>query len=136
MEGKALTTLMAAVALLAPVAGCAASGEVVETSINTAEVASSGDLEGSATLSSFDGSKVVVRGEYVVPTPCHEATILDADVEDGTLLLVIGAEETSEVCAQVMSEMAYEATVTVDGPVDRLRVYHGATDRAVLDEDL
>lgn len=63
-----------------------------------------------------DGQDVVVEGTLSASTPCHDAVLSEASVEDGTLRVRIDLSERDGVCQQCIGEISYRATVTVDSP--------------------
>jgi hypothetical protein len=80
------------------------------------------------TTVSFDDG-VTVSGTIWGNDACYTATLRDVSLEEGALTLVVAAESdagTDRMCAQCITEISYEASVSVSGTDDPdvVRVVH------------
>lgn len=74
------------------------------------------------------GPTVRVHGTIPAPTPCHEAELVSAEVDDDTLALTIDVtpDESGESCVECLGEIEYEARIELAGPpeIDTVQVQH------------
>ncbi|PSP28244.1 hypothetical protein BRC65_02670 [Halobacteriales archaeon QH_2_65_14] len=89
---------------------------IVDSSIETVEAGCSrGEL---AFEGEIEGETVQVQGMRNTSTPCYEATLEDASVNDDTLVLQVGVESNTDgnqACIECLGQIEYEASVTFDG---------------------
>jgi len=101
------------------------TGEQIETA-----TAGCGGSDGEATIR-FESGAVTVVGTITAETPCYEATLLSAEIDDGTLEVVVGTEavDTDELCPQCLGAIEYEAAIAFDGgPPASVTVSHDGID--------
>jgi hypothetical protein len=71
---------------------------------------------------------VTVTGTTWGNDACYTAVLSDVSLAEGSLTVVVGSESdagTDEACAQCITEIGYEATVTLDGGLpDEVAVVH------------
>jgi hypothetical protein len=104
--------------------------ELVETRFTSGAVARSPNDRAEATIT--DGA-VSISGAVPVSTPCHEAVLSDASLDEGRLSVAVDVEDTNEgqTCAQVISSVEYEVTlgfsqaITDLSPFSSVTVEHG-----------
>ena len=74
----------------------------------------------------FGEESITVAGELEAASPCYEAVIADADLEDGVLTVTVELEDPGEEsCAMVVTEVEYEATITTtEGVPETVVVVH------------
>ncbi|MDH5020395.1 hypothetical protein [Halobacterium rubrum] len=129
-------TVLAAAVSAAATAGCvglpAGSGDgttarpgVSDTAFSVAD-AGCGAVREAASVS-VSGQTVSVSGTTTVRDGCRTARLERASVEDGELRVVVAsvAREGVDSCVQCLTEVTYEASVTVvGGPPDGAVVVH------------
>lgn len=105
--------------------------QITDTSLEILEQDCTNRTEGSATIE-FADEAVVVSGQIITPTPCHEPSIADAaydDDRDVLTLIVDSGEQSSEVCADCLGVVDYEARLDLEGRYpDRVEVGHETRD--------
>lgn len=78
---------------------------------------------------------VLIHGVIPASTPCHRA-VVESTVEDGELSVAVSLESTlddDEACTQVLAEIEYEASIELDGDVQRVEVAHEGGETHVED---
>ncbi|PSP65897.1 hypothetical protein BRC79_08000, partial [Halobacteriales archaeon QH_8_67_27] len=75
---------------------------------------------------------VTVTGTIWGNNACYTAVLSGVALDDGTLTVVVASESdagTDEACAQCITEIGYEVTVTLDGGLpDEVAVVHDTGD--------
>lgn len=69
---------------------------------------------------SFEDDAVVVTGTIAGADSCKTAHLKEAELSDGSLAVTVATKDrpdAGDVCSQVITEISYEATVTIEGPL-------------------
>jgi len=122
--------------------GTTTAGPGVASASLTVTDSSCGEGADAASVSAGeDGDTVSISGTLPVPDGCHTAELDSAAVDGGTLRVVVAGvvREGVENCVQCLTDVAYDASVTVSGSrPERVVVVHESRDetREVASVDL
>lgn len=108
--------------------------EVVDASVvTTSSDCASGDA-GSADATLADGT-LTVEGALQASTPCHDAVLDGAGVEDSELQVAVGLERREGACVTCVGVVRYRAEVDVAdvAALETVRVSHGDADSHTFD---
>lgn len=98
---------------------------ITDRSIETTERTCGSQDVSRASMTVADGA-IVVEGTLSASTPCHDAVLSSALLEDRTLRIGVDVSQQDGVCQQCIGEISYEATVELDDPrdLDSVQVSH------------
>ncbi|AGN00287.1 hypothetical protein L593_01670 [Salinarchaeum sp. Harcht-Bsk1] len=96
-----------------------------EQSIETTSTTCDGQ-DTSEASARVDDHDVVVQGTLSASTPCHDAVLTDASIENGQLRVTVDVTPRDGVCAQCIAEISYRATIGVTNvdAIDGVQVRH------------
>jgi len=107
---------------------------ISDQSIRTTSTTCGSQDTSEASMDIEDGD-VVVEGTLSASTPCHDAVLAGATIENGQLQLTVDVRDRDNVCVQCIGEIAYRTTITVSdvSALDTVRVSHVGGEQHAFD---
>lgn len=87
---------------------------VADAAIETLEAACGSTSEATIDVDlEAEPGTATIAGHVRAPNPCHEAVLVSAATENGTLTVTVGVESDGEdICMECTGHVEYEATIT------------------------